>query len=407
MIAQETHVSSLSPSRQQGDSRIGALVIGGDYQGLGIVRSMGRRGIPVYVIDDVPSISRFSRYCTRYISCPPLHEEETIVSALIETAKALPHDRCVLYPTREELVAAISKHRSELEPFYRVPTPEWNVVQWAWDKRNTYQLAAKLGIPAPVTHYLTDSAQLGELESLAPPFVIKPAIKEHFIYATRAKAWRADSFAELKVLFEKASALTGPGEVMIQELIPGDGQHQYACCAFFRENELAGKMVVRRRRQFPLQFGRSSTFVETLDLPILEEYAQRFLSAIGYYGLAELEFKYDSRTREYKLLDVNLRTWGYHSLGARAGVDFSYMLYADQAGMPIEKCHSRPGLAWIRLSTDLPAAAIGAARGEVKIGPYLRSLLTCRQEAAFSCDDPIPGFAEAAMIPYLAVKKGF
>ena len=407
MIPLEERSSLPSALRQCEDARIGALVIGGDYQGLGIVRSLGRRGIPVYVIDDAPSISRFSRYCTRHFSCPPLHEEETIVSALIETAKALPHDRCVLYPTREELVAAISKHRSELEPFYRVPTPEWNVVQWAWDKRNTYQLAAKLGIPAPVTHYLTDSSQLGELEFLAPPFVIKPAIKEHFIYATRAKAWRADSFAELKVLFEKASALTGPGEVMIQELIPGDGQHQYACCAFFRENELAGKMVVRRRRQFPLQFGRSSTFVETLDLPILEEYAQRFLSAIGYYGLAELEFKYDSRTREYKLLDVNLRTWGYHSLGARAGVDFSYMLYADQAGMPIEKCHSRPGLAWIRLSTDLPAAAIGAARGEVKIGPYLRSLLTCRQEAAFSWDDPIPGFAEAAMIPYLAVKKGF
>jgi predicted ATP-grasp superfamily ATP-dependent carboligase len=407
LIAQATHSSSPSASHQQGDSRIGAVVIGGDYQGLGIVRSLGRRSIPVYVIDDVPSISRFSRYCTRHLSCPPLHREETIVSSLIETAKSLPLDRCVLYPTREELVAAISKHRSELERFYRVPTPEWDVVRWAWDKRNTYQLASKLGVPAPVTHYLTSSAQLGELENLSPPFVIKPAIKEHFIYATRAKAWRADSFAELKVLFEKASALTGPGEVMIQELIPGDGRHQYACCAFFRENELAGKMVVRRRRQFPLQFGRSSTFVETLDLPILEEYAQRFLSAIGYYGLVEMEFKYDSRTSEYKLLDVNLRTWGYHSLGARAGVDFSYMLYADQAGMPVEKCQSRPGLAWIRLSTDLPAAAIGAAQGELKIGPYLRSLLACREEAAFSWDDPIPGFVEAAMIPYLAVKKGF
>ncbi len=407
MIAQATHSSSPSATRLQGDSPIGAVVIGGDYQGLGIVRSLGRRSIPVYVLDDVPSISRFSRYCTRHLSCAPLHQEETIVSTLIATAQSLPLDRCVLYPTREELVAAISKHRSELEPFYRVPTPDWDVVRWAWDKRNTYQLASKLGIPAPVTYYLSDSAQLGELEHLSPPFVIKPAIKEHFIYATRAKAWRADSFAELKVLFEKASALTGPGEVMIQELIPGDGEHQYACCAFFRENELAGKMVVRRRRQFPLQFGRSSTFVETLDLPILEEYAQRFLSAIGYYGLAEMEFKHDSRTGEYKLLDVNLRTWGYHSLGARAGVDFSYMLYADQAGMPFEKCQGRPGLAWIRLSTDLPAAAIGAARGEVKIGSYLRSLLACREEAAFSWDDPIPGFAEAAMIPYLAVKKGF
>ena len=33
-----------------------------------------------------------------------------------------------------------------------------------------------------------------------------------------------------------------------------------------------------------------------------------------------------------KLLDVNARTWGYHSLGQRAGVDFPYLLYADQIG---------------------------------------------------------------------------
>ena len=40
----------------------GAIVIGGDYQGLGIARSLGRRGIPVCVIDDETSIARASRY---------------------------------------------------------------------------------------------------------------------------------------------------------------------------------------------------------------------------------------------------------------------------------------------------------------------------------------------------------
>jgi len=286
-----------------------------------------------------------------------------------------------------------------------VPTPAWDVVQWAWDKRNTYQLADRLGIPTPATHYLKDSSELGKLEHLAPPFVLKPAIKEHFIYATKAKAWRADTFAELTMLFDKASAVTGPGEVMVQELIPGDGQHQYACCVFFREGDLVGRMVVRRRRQFPLQFGRSSTYVETLDLPILEDYAQRFLGAIGYYGLAEMEFKFDSRTGAYKLLDVNLRTWGYHSLGARAGVDFSYMLFADQLGLPVAECHSELGLAWMRLSTDLPAAVLGMAKREVKLWHYLRSLAACRQGAVFAWDDPIPALAELGMIPYLAVKK--
>jgi len=41
---------------------VGAVVIGGDYQGLGIARSLGRRGIPVCVIDDEISIARASRF---------------------------------------------------------------------------------------------------------------------------------------------------------------------------------------------------------------------------------------------------------------------------------------------------------------------------------------------------------
>ncbi len=46
---------------------VGAVVVGGDYQGLGIVRSLGQRGIPVCIIDDEHSISRFSRYATQFV----------------------------------------------------------------------------------------------------------------------------------------------------------------------------------------------------------------------------------------------------------------------------------------------------------------------------------------------------
>jgi D-aspartate ligase len=40
----------------------GAVVLGGDYQGLGIVRSLGRHGIPTLIVDDERSIARASRY---------------------------------------------------------------------------------------------------------------------------------------------------------------------------------------------------------------------------------------------------------------------------------------------------------------------------------------------------------
>ena len=383
-------------------------MIGGDYQGLGIVRSLGRQGVPVCVVDDELSISRYSRYCAKFVKLTNLRDERVTVDSLLELGKRLGLDGWVLYPTREELVAALSRHRSELSEMFRVPTPDWESVKWAWDKRNTYSLARELDIPTPVTHYnLENLDELHQLHSLTPPFAIKPAIKEHFFYTTKAKAWLANSHAELRTLFHKASELAPCGEIMVQELIPGGGSQQFSYCAFFCDGEAVGKMVVRRRRQHPLQFGRASTYVETLDIPILEELSERFLRAIDYYGLVELEYKLDPRDSQYKLLDVNARTWGYHSLGAEAGVDFSYMLYADQIGLPVSVCKGRPGVGWVRTTTDLPAALIGILSGDTSLKGYLRSLRSCSAEAVFSLSDPVPGLAEVALIPYLAVKRGF
>jgi D-aspartate ligase len=39
---------------------VGAVVLGGDYQGLGIARSLGRRGVPICVLDDEHSIASAS-----------------------------------------------------------------------------------------------------------------------------------------------------------------------------------------------------------------------------------------------------------------------------------------------------------------------------------------------------------
>ena len=386
---------------------VGAVVIGGDYQGLGIVRSLGRQGVPVCVVDDEHSISRYSRYSKRFVSVPDLRDPRKAVDGLLEIGKRLGLEGWVLYPTREELVAAISHCRLELGEVYRVPTPDWDSVKWAWDKRNTYRLAEELSIPTPVTYYPENIDDLAQLDSLRPPFAIKPAIKEHFFYATKAKAWRANSHAELRALYQKASELAGDGEIMVQELISGGGSQQFSYCAFFRNGEAVGKMVARRRRQHPLEFGRASTYVETVDVPILEELSERFLRAIDYYGLVEVEYKLDPRDSQYKLLDVNARTWGYHSLGERAGVDFSYMLYSDQVGLPVPVSKGLSGLSWVRTTTDVPAAMMAIVSGDTDWKSYFRSLRNCNVEAVFNLKDPLPGLAEVALIPYLAFKRGF
>jgi D-aspartate ligase len=388
--------------------RLGAVIVGGDYLGLGIARSLGCRGIPICVLDDERTITRFSRFTTYAVRVKDLRDEQASTEALLAIGSRLGVDGWVLFPTRDEIVASISKHRSELATVFRVPIPDWTTVRWASDKRKTYELARQLGIPAPRTWYPRSVADLERIDG-DPPFAVKPAIKEHFIYATGAKAWRADTRSDLHRLFQRACQVTTRAdEIMIQELIPGDGRFQFAFGAFIKDGKSLGSMVARRRRQHPPEFGRATTFAETVDVPVLQERSERLLRSIEYYGLAEVEYKLDPRDGEYKLLDFNARAWGYHTLGREAGVDFPLLLFEDQMGHPVAPHRARPGVRWIRLTTDLPTAAVEIWGGRLRLRDLLRTLAhEVDTEAVFSRDDPTPGVAEVALIPYLAWKRGF
>ena len=67
----------------------GALVIGGDYQGLAIARSLGRRGIDVVVLDDERSVSRYSRYVTASLKVADIRDEQSAVETLLDLGPAL------------------------------------------------------------------------------------------------------------------------------------------------------------------------------------------------------------------------------------------------------------------------------------------------------------------------------
>jgi len=113
------------------------------------------------------------------------------------------------------------------------------------------------------------------------------------------------------------------------------------------------------------------------------------------------------RDGEYKLLDVNGRTWGYHTLGQAAGVDFPAMLFADQAGETVTPCRAKEGVRWLRMTTDFPTAVGEIFRGNQNLWAYLKSLRDADTEAVFSREDPLPGFAEWGLLPYLILKRGF
>ncbi len=369
-----------------------------------MARSLGRRGYPVVILDDGYCISSFSRYVQRVIRVDDLLDPRKTVDAVLEAGRRLNLRGWVLIPTRDETVAAFSHHREELSVFFRVTTGDWESIRWAWDKKLTYELAECLEIPCPRTFNPRNEDELASLSAYLP-LAVKPAVKEHFFYATGAKAWRADTPENLRLLYEKALTLIRPEEILLQEIIPGGCTEQFSYCAFVKEGRPHSMLTAQRTRQRPREFGRAASYVQTVALPEIERLAERFLEHIRYEGLVEAEFKRDPRDGRFKLLDVNARAWGFHGIGPAAGVDFAHLLFAEQLGLTSERASGNPGVGWIRLITDFPTALSDFLHGDLSLPAYWRSLRQARTEAVFAADDPMPTLGEILLLPYLIVRK--
>jgi len=398
---QRPSLAAVAPAVRQ---RPGVLVVGGDHPGLAVARSLGQRGIPVWILEDEFCISNLSRYASRVIRVADILDERATVDAVLSIGRRYRLNGWILIPTRDETVAALSRNRDELAEVFTVTTGEWECIRWAWDKKKTYKLAEHLGIPCPNTFHPASAADLPDLTSRLP-LAIKPAIKENFFYATGAKAWRANTPEQLKRLYERAARQIRPEEILLQEIIPGGGLEQYSWCGFANAGKPHSTLCARRLRQHPREFGRAATYVETVDAPAIEELSERFIGALSYDGLIEIEYKRDARDGEYKLLDANARAWGFHGLGAACGIDFSWLLYAHFCGIPTTPMRAPAGKGWLRLLTDIPTAISDLACGNLTFSEYFRSLRATATESVFDWSDPLPWAAEFAMLPISILKK--
>jgi D-aspartate ligase len=372
----------------------GAIILGGNFLGLGIARSLGRRGIPVWVIDadKSKSIAQFSRYTKRFIvTTEPAHE------VLLRESKLHDLEGWVLFCGGDDYVEELSTHREALSKIFHVTTPSLEVTRFALDKKRTYARAAELGVAAPWTWSGNSLLNLPE-GSIPYPVILKPAVNHHFFPQTNLKALAANNAAELHAGFAQMSRYIPAFEILVQERIPGNGENQFSFCAICSSGKVTEALVARRRRQFPIDFGNASTFVETTEQPVVEAGGRSFLESIGFDGMGEVEFKYDTRDGKYKILDVNSRPWGWHTLGQAAGVDFSYLLWRQRVGLPAMPAAKRRPAAWIREITDA-AAILKAYNRPAEIKVLLQAMQSRRLTfATFSFRDPVPFFAEIVLL---------
>lgn len=375
----------------------GVVVLGSDFKALGVVRSLGRRGIPSVVIDQVPRSAWFSRYVSKRLKWPGPMEGEEFLTFLLQIAKEYHLEHWVLFALQDEVVELVARNHAMLSQVYQLVPPPWDVVQWANDKRLTYRMADEQGVPYPKTWYPADAAELERLP-ITFPVIIKPAISVRLQYVVRLKALPATSMTELLGHYRQAASIISPDEIMLQEVIPGTGETQFSVAAFCQDGETLLNMTARRTRQYPIDYGLGSSFVEALEIPEIIAPAEKLLRFMRVSGMVEVEFKLDRRDNQYKLLDINLRPWGWHTLCVACGLDFSYLQYRAVRGELPASITPRYGAHWVRFITDLPAGQQEVRAGITTRRAYLRSLMGKTVFSVLDWRDPLPAVGDTASV---------
>jgi D-aspartate ligase len=97
------------------------------------------------------------------------------------------------------------------------------------------------------------------------------------------------------------------------------------------------------------------------------EAATRIMRELGYGGVVDMDFRYDERDRQYKLLDVNPRLGGsFRLFVAENGLNVVRAAYLDLTGQPVPPSRARDGRKWFLEPHDVVVAAQMAAEGRTE-----------------------------------------
>ena len=165
------------------DHSVAAIVTGGrTVNSLGVIRGLGRHGIPVIYLDSKPSsFVRYSRYIKQHLKCQSTKQSEAkLIEALLDYGKRM-NNKMVIIPTSDRDVLALSKHKQELDQFYRLPVPNFDIVQNLVNKRRLYTLLAEMQVPHPRTYFPESLSEIPLMSrQISRNYIIKPVYTAPF-----------------------------------------------------------------------------------------------------------------------------------------------------------------------------------------------------------------------------------
>ena len=379
-------------NHQVSSSAVPVLVLGSGVTALGVCRTLGKAGIPNYLINADRDFANWSR------SVEPLRvtaTESADVPSLVALLTGLGVERAVLMPCSDRWSNAVAGLPPEMNERFPASVSAGPAVEILTDKNRLRVCLERLGVPGPRTIPVDGPADLANIsDEDIPQFFLKPRDSQSFAQHFRKKAYtvkdRDDAVSRLMEM-QKAGF-----EAVFQEYVAGPMDSHYFIDGFVdRRGEVKAVFARRRLLMYPVDFGNSTLMVS---VPLGEvapavDSLRVLFSDLGYRGIFNAEFKRDERDGLFKLLEVNVRPWWFVEFAAIAGVDVCTMAYRDALGLDVDPVHEYElGVRHMMFSQHLRALLELRAGGRLTLSRWLRESRGA-SDAVFRWSDPLPGIA--------------
>lgn len=363
--------SSTAPGR--------VLVTDGEFKHtLGIARALASRGHEVHVLarsKRAPAVH--SRAVRAWHWVPAVGEAYT--ASLLEAARRLEPVSVVLVGS--ESMKAGDRLRGSWPTNVRVAMPSREAYATAMAKDRTAERARSLGIDTPRTRLVTTPAELeAAWRELGSPMVLKSA-REEGVKALRYVRREA----ELAPAFEQVRAGSSSG-VIAQDYVGGDG---WGFSALYWNGRRVRGFMHRRVREWPPSGGTSAAAESVPECPALERAGTALLDALGWHGVAMVEFKGDPAGR-LTLVEINAKFWGSHDVALAAGVDIPSDMVALLEGRSIEELGPQPAVEHVRFSWPLGGDLWHGLFRPASLPRVLWDAVSPGVEHSFRWNDPAP-----------------
>ena len=308
------------------------LVLDADDQaGLCVVRSLGKRGIPVTAASDVDhSLGALSKYSEdAVVHRPPTEAPDAFVDQLATVLDE--GDYFAVIPVDDATTKVVSQRKARLEATgATVAVSDWDQARLTYDKARTFDIAEPLSVPTPETHAPTSLADVKRLaDDITYPVVVKSRSKYVEDSAGRLHLHRVgdDSYAddpeELVSTYRAAVAKNEHLDgfpPLVQEYVPGETT---TTVGLADDGELRAWFQERRLRTTPAS-GGNSTVIRGMRDSTMRDHAAEVLDALDWTGPVQVEFM-RTPDDEYYLIEVNGRYWGSLPLAVASGVDVPWL----------------------------------------------------------------------------------